>query len=139
MTLILFSPNAARTTSNSVFSSAGSGSSAAAGSGSSGDRSGGGDAPLLFEHLRQFRSLENGEGREVVYDFGEISHLITSYVFRFGSNHGGPLRLRWIASSGVALLGMRGEDPGNLPAGCLQDRRDTGRGLQSIPASVARS
>ena len=41
-------------------------------------------APLLFEHLGQFRSLEDREGREVVYDFGEISHLSVTLTFGFG-------------------------------------------------------
>jgi hypothetical protein len=54
----------------------GGGSSGSAGAGSShGDRSGSRNAPLLFEKLRQLGSLENGEGRQVVYEFGEISHL----------------------------------------------------------------
>src|SRR5690606_36875085 len=44
------------------------------------DRSRGGNAPLLFEHLRKFGCLENGKRRKVVYDFGEISHLVVSSV-----------------------------------------------------------
>src|SRR3569623_1857972 len=62
--------------------------------GRDGDRSGGGNAPLLFEHLRQLRGLENGEGREVVYDFGEISHLYFLLCFVFSSNHRGRVRPR---------------------------------------------
>src|SRR5690606_33999802 len=56
-------------------------SSTGARSGRNGDRSDGGDAPLLFEQLGQFRGLEDREGREVVYDFGEISHLILPVCF----------------------------------------------------------
>src|SRR5690606_26879425 len=44
--------------------------------GSNGNRSSGGNAPLFFQHLRQFGSFQNGQGRQVVNDFGEIGHLI---------------------------------------------------------------
>ena len=33
------------------------------------------NAPLLFEKLRQFSSLENREAREVVHDLLQISHF----------------------------------------------------------------
>jgi hypothetical protein len=49
--------------------------STATGRGRCRDRSRGGDAPFLFEHLRKLRCLENGEGAEVVYEFGEIGHF----------------------------------------------------------------
>jgi hypothetical protein len=32
----------------------------------------------------------NGEGGKVVYEFGEISHLINLSFLVFGSNHGWP-------------------------------------------------
>jgi hypothetical protein len=32
------------------------------------------DAPLLFEELREFGSLENGKRREIVNELGKISH-----------------------------------------------------------------
>src|SRR5690606_37320143 len=47
------------------------------GSGGDGNRSGGGNAPLFFQQLREFRGLQNGQGREVINEFGEISsHFI---------------------------------------------------------------
>src|SRR5690606_18679904 len=58
-----------------LFSGRGSATSTTASSGNS-NRSGGGNAPLFFQHLRQFGSFQNGQGRQVVYDLGEISHLI---------------------------------------------------------------
>jgi len=54
----------------------GSGRSRGTTGGRDGNRSGGGDAPLFFKHLREFRRLEHGESREVVYDLGEISHFL---------------------------------------------------------------
>jgi hypothetical protein len=59
-----------------------------AGSGNHRDRSGGGNAPLLFEQLRELGGLENGELRELVHELGERS-AIFSFVFLFGSNRGG--------------------------------------------------
>jgi hypothetical protein len=42
------------------------------------DRRGGRNAQLLFEHLGELGRLEDREGREVVYDLCEISHLFSS-------------------------------------------------------------
>src|SRR5690606_679801 len=64
----------------------GRGSSSAARStacGSNRHRRGGGDAPLLLEHLRQLSRLEDGQARQVFYDLGEISHF---YFPSNGSN-----------------------------------------------------
>src|SRR3569623_1616043 len=43
--------------------------------GRDGNRSSSRNAPFLFEHLREFRSLENGQGRANVYEFGEFCFL----------------------------------------------------------------
>ena len=74
MTSIFLSPTAARTTVNSVFSSTGA--AAAAGARSGGDRHGGGgrNAPLGFEQLGELGGLEDGQARQFVDDFFEISH-----------------------------------------------------------------
>ena len=69
MTSIFLSPILARTTVNSVFSSTGAAAAAAAGGGDR-DRSGGGNAPLLFQQLRQLGGLEDRQARQVVNDFG---------------------------------------------------------------------
>src|SRR5690606_6496459 len=57
-----------------------------------GDRSRGGNTPLLLEHLRELGSLEDREGRKVVYEFGEICHLIVPQLLSFSSNRGFRLR-----------------------------------------------
>ena len=44
------------------------------GTGRDRNRGGGGNAPLLFEQLGEFRRLEHGEAGEVVDDFLQISH-----------------------------------------------------------------
>ena len=75
MTSIFLSPAAARTTVNSVCSSAAGGGSAAGGRSGHGDGSGGGDAPLLFEELRELGGLENGQRRQLVDELGKISHF----------------------------------------------------------------
>src|SRR5690606_5348704 len=62
------------------FSSVGRG--GATGSSGNGDRSSGGNAPLLFQELAQFGSFQNGQGRKVVYEFGEISsHFVLFSVW----------------------------------------------------------
>ena len=65
MTLILLSPALARTTVNSVFSSAGGGGRAAGGRASGHGDGGGGDAPLLLELLHELSGLHDGEGGEL--------------------------------------------------------------------------
>ena len=45
------------------------------------DRGRGGHAPLLFQHLGEVGRLENGEAREIVDDFLQISHC--SHPYRF--------------------------------------------------------
>src|SRR5690554_4269851 len=60
-----------------LFFSQGSGSSAT--SSSNGNRSGGGNAPLLFEHLGQLGSFQDGQCRQVVYELSKISHLISLF------------------------------------------------------------
>ena len=76
MTLIFFSPNAARITSNSVFSAAASAAAAAAAGRRHRDRRRGRDAPFLFEHLRQLGRLDDGQGRQIVDQFCQISHFL---------------------------------------------------------------
>ncbi|CDX42910.1 hypothetical protein MPLSOD_470010 [Mesorhizobium sp. SOD10] len=61
--------------------SSGSGSTTATGGNS--HRSGGRNAPLLFQELRQLGRLEDGQLRKVVYDLREISHFDIPLV---GSN-----------------------------------------------------
>src|SRR5262249_30245928 len=55
-----------------LFFNRSSGSGSAAGS-SHGNGGGGGNAPLLFEHLGELGSFQDGQGGQVVYEFGEIS------------------------------------------------------------------
>ena len=74
MTSIFLSPAAARTTVNSVFSSTGAAAAPPAAGSRDRDRSGGGNAPLLFEKLGEFGSFEHGEARQIVHDFLQISH-----------------------------------------------------------------
>src|SRR5690606_31528798 len=52
------------------------GSSSGARSSGNGDRSSSGNAPLLFQQLRQLSRFENGQGRQVFNDLGEISHFV---------------------------------------------------------------
>src|SRR5690606_9152257 len=97
-----------------------------------GNRSGGGNAPLLFQQLAEFRGLEDREGREVVDEFGEISHCCV-FLYRYVLVRTKPRRAGtvWSASGGFALVlvGIGGQHAGDLPAGLLQDRGDTGRRL----------
>src|SRR5690606_10086180 len=58
--------------------------SSSAASSSNSNRSSGGDAPLLFEHLRQLSRLEDGQGRQVFNDLGEISHFSIPLKVRTG-------------------------------------------------------
>src|SRR5690606_20582340 len=46
---------------------------------SDGNRSGSGNAPLLFEHLGELGSLQDGQCRQVVYELCKISHLISLF------------------------------------------------------------
>jgi hypothetical protein len=59
------------------------GSATAGAGGGNRHRSGGRNAPLLFEQLRQLGRLEDGELRQVVYDLCQISHFSVSFK---GSN-----------------------------------------------------
>ena len=68
---------------NSVCSSTGGRGRGGAAGGHHGDRSGGGDAPLLFEQLRQLGRLEDGELRQFINDLRKISHFLASF---YGSN-----------------------------------------------------
>ena len=75
MTSIFLSPMAARTTVNSVFSSTGRRSGGGGRSGGDGDGGGGRNAPLGFEELGELGGFENGQARQFVDDFFEISHV----------------------------------------------------------------
>ena len=79
MTLIFFSPPDLRMTANSVCSSAAA-AAAAAGPAGDGHRGGRRHAPLLLQQLGELGRLQNGQLREVVDDFCQISHDSTSFV-----------------------------------------------------------
>ncbi len=54
-------------------------------SGGDGDGGGGRDAPLGFEQFGEFSRFEDGQARQFVDDFFQISHC---HQFLYGSNHG---------------------------------------------------
>ncbi len=81
MTSIFLSPAAARTTVNSVFSSAAA-AAAASRTGRNRNRGSGGNAPLFFEHLGEVSRLKDGQARQIVDDFLQVSHCI-GILFRF--------------------------------------------------------
>ena len=47
-------------------------------SGGHGHRSGGGDAPLLFQHLGELGGFQDGQGGEVVHQFFKLRHVLVS-------------------------------------------------------------
>ena len=82
MTSIFFSPIAASTTVNSVFSSA-TGAAAAAGTSRDGNRRGGGNAPFPFKQFGKLGRFQHGERGKVVHDFLQISHVFCPSVLIF--------------------------------------------------------
>src|SRR5690606_6268799 len=56
-----------------------SGTASSTASSGNGDGSSSGNAPLLFEHLGELGSLQDGQGGQVIYELGEISsHFVLS-------------------------------------------------------------
>jgi hypothetical protein len=74
MTLIFLSPEDSRTTENSVLGGCRGSAGARRGCGRDGDRSGGGNAPLLFEHLRQLSRFHDGQRREFFNNLFQFGH-----------------------------------------------------------------
>ena len=80
MTLIFCAPTAVRITSNSVCSSTSLGRGSTTADSGRGRRCRRRNAPLLLEHLRELRRLEDGQAREVVDQLIQIRHFYHSRI-----------------------------------------------------------
>ena len=155
ITLILFAPASARTTVNSVFSSAGRGGGGAAARGHHHRRGGGGDAPLLLELLHELGGLHDGEAGELIDDRVEIGHdvffLLSSGRRVRRPQRCGPRGLRasrftyrLSAASRAARAARRAPGPaagrgsrscGRASSRAARSSRRSGRGAPGAPAS----
>jgi hypothetical protein len=118
-----------RITSNSVCSSA-AGPAAAAAPGRHGDGSGGRNAPLLFEQLRKLSGFEDGQSRQVVDDFVQVSHFILL---------GGIAPMSCVVETKNLSCGLGGENARQLATRLLGDAGDLGRGRLDEAHDVPRS
>ncbi len=62
------------------------GSGSGTGSSHSGNRSGGGNAPLLFQHLDQFSSFQNGQGAQFFNKFSRSAISKPPYILSVSEN-----------------------------------------------------